>query len=146
MEILNRLLPAQVWNAKKGEGSFITFDMGKLVEIKRKNSKVPKGAQLHLWIYMCDWVLLKNGNVILTSDEISENNKSKLDIFSAINFNTLIVNENMKEVNLYFDNDIQLLLKNNESYSVSDEYFMLFIEGEGVYVFSADKGLVFKKE
>ena len=58
---IKELLPAKVINISKGVGSFITIDI-------EKESK----ANMHLWIYLCDWAFFHKGAQILTNEEISE--------------------------------------------------------------------------
>ncbi len=57
------VLPIQVAQARRGFGGFITLDLGSA----RAADAVTNEAQFewHLWVYMCDWDLHKNGVRIL---------------------------------------------------------------------------------
>lgn len=132
METVNSYLPATVWNAKKGHGSFITFDLGRLVE-----KKEGKGPELHLWVYMCDWRILCDEKLLLSSSVIDDKNKQLLSCFSAKKLLSIDIYNDKNEVVLNFDSKLKVSLdNNNNAYSDEDDFFMLFVEGRGVFSYS----------
>ncbi len=61
-----------IWKVKKGNGSFITFDMGEKVTYKKKNGSECFTGSIHLWVYLCDWIVVNSGKIILQSENSEE--------------------------------------------------------------------------
>lgn len=82
-------LPA--WGAKRGYGSFLTFEFGEprlggaAVAPARKDD--PKSAVIHgeshLWIYNCDWRISLEGSALAESEDPAEHIDSAVSIFNG---------------------------------------------------------------
>lgn len=76
-ELLARLPNRRIWAARKGVGSFVTLDVG-----GRHEAKPGAGADtadLHLWVHLCDWELVKDGAVVLSSSSAERAFSAPLD-------------------------------------------------------------------
>jgi hypothetical protein len=83
--MIAKVVNIPIWQAKKGVGSFITFDMGeKVTQTKRNGSKSVTG-KIHLWIYLCDWTILSNGKIIIQSDSSEDDIVKAIDMFIGRN-------------------------------------------------------------
>jgi hypothetical protein len=54
---------AHPWRARRGDGSFLTFDFGP--KLQRDGHRRGKW---HLWVYLANWVLTHNGRELANSD------------------------------------------------------------------------------
>ena len=76
-EIFKPLYGKYCWNAQKGYGSFLTFQFGEPHLEVREKDRVRNGVKehirsvdvygsWHLWIYMCDWAIIAQNQIIAT--------------------------------------------------------------------------------
>ena len=83
-EIFQPIYGKYCWNAQKGYGSFLTFQFGEPhLEIWERD-RVRNGVKehirsvdvygsWHLWIYMCDWVITAQNQIIATQSSKAKN-------------------------------------------------------------------------
>ena len=62
-ECLKPILGQRPWRARRGVGSFLTFDFG-----PKLRSHGQEHGTWHLWIYLARWSLKHNGRQLVTSD------------------------------------------------------------------------------
>lgn len=75
------MLNMPIWNAEKGVGSFLTFDMGeKILKILPNGDPYYRGI-IHLWIYLCKWEILIDGKLVLDGDASDEDIKASMKYF-----------------------------------------------------------------
>jgi hypothetical protein len=76
-EIFKPLYGKYCWNAQKGYGSFLTFEFGEPQLETREIDRVRNGVKehirsvhiygsSHLWIYMCDWSITAQNQIVAT--------------------------------------------------------------------------------
>lgn len=124
-KILQQALKIPVWQVQKGHGSFLTFDMGKKNSSKKKDGTFFESGSVHLWIYLCDWKVLKNGQEILHSESDPSTAEKVLNIFN----NKEIISITKKDDNIIeieCTEKTLLILEGNDSYEKSDDFFILF--------------------
>lgn len=135
----NREFPI-IWQAKKGHGSFLTFDMGKKLEkrYELKPGSYFKGSH-HLWIYMCDWKLIDHDTVVLDSEHIMESELTESILSKFVGSKISSIDLNKTTVSIHFSNGMALELS---AYPTGDEeIFMYFEEGHPPLSYSPSKGL-----
>jgi hypothetical protein len=124
--MIAKVVNIPIWQAKKGVGSFITFDMGeKVTQTKRNGSKSVTG-KIHLWIYLCDWTILSNGKIIIQSDSSEDDIVKAIDMFIGRNIVSINISESNK-VDIKFSDEISLILIGNaKAYGVDGDFFNLY--------------------
>lgn len=69
-QIVSDLQGKTPWGVQLGHGSFLTMEFGKARE-KGPSEKVEHG-EWHLWLFMCNWRIESQGQVIAGSDDARE--------------------------------------------------------------------------
>jgi len=137
--ILN-YLPKSVWNFELWHGSFITLDLGKKIKRKEPDGCIGETGEIHLWIYLCDWALTQNNNLIVSSESDRETIPAvfkKLCSLQLLN----IQNNTTDTLNIIFDNNYILSLKaNTDLYEKKDDMLITFIDGKTPIAYSPEKG------
>ncbi len=143
--LLQSVLPASIWSASKGVGSFLTFDMDEKVKevIKRKGQeKTIYTGKVHLWIYLAEWKLYKNDLILLDSN--SEDEKEYENILkSFIGLNLLRIEELIKNngIIFYFDNNYKIHAYSDlDTYDENDDLFIFYIKGFSPIAYSPKAG------
>jgi len=142
-DLIKKALNLSVWQAKKGTGSFLTFDMGERVAIKRKDGTTFDRGSFHLWIYLCDWEISVNGNVLARSDAIDADigkavksfDGQKISSIDQVNINTIEIKAS--------DGLSITLFGNDKVYEQDDDFFILYTPNGNV---SFSKALGFNAE
>ena len=135
-------LPIVVWRSVKGAGSFLTFDMGDVIEETRGKSSLSKRGDLHLWIYLCDWVLFHDGQEILNSAE-EDNEIFETHLKNITGLPLISVKEVSTESSVEFgfgENYKLLVTANTDAYETDDDLFILYIFGKPEISYSLEKG------
>jgi hypothetical protein len=123
-------LPLRVAQAKRGIGSFITLDM---------QSVVPKRIS-HIWVYLCDWKLIRSGTEVLNSTDLGEEG-APLVWFDGRSLLDLHVDHQARTLEFCFDEDLRLhLAPNLTAYEPSDNLVMFFHMNNRVLAFSYANG------
>lgn len=138
-KILEPYLQKKIWKIENGVGSFLTIEMGDTIETVVLGKTHFIGAT-SIWIYLCDWDLSKNGQLIANSFSINE--KLMVNVEKVMNQSRLldIIELSEQKVEFIFENDIKLTTFCGEEYNPSDDYFNIFIENNGVISYSKEKG------
>lgn len=138
-KILEPYLQKKIWKIENGVGSFLTIEMGDTIETVVLGKTHFIGAT-SIWIYLCDWDLSKNGQLIANSFSINE--KLMVNVEKVMNQSRLldIIELSEQKVEFIFENDIKLTTFCGEEYNLSDDYFNIFIENNGVISYSKEKG------
>jgi hypothetical protein len=139
INLIKQAFDSPVWQAKKGVGSFLTFDMGKQIEKKKRDGTIYFQGSIHLWIYLCDWVIFLRGN------EIADNNSEDSEIKEAVqNFIGKSIHSiqsgKSNELLIDFSDELSIKLNGNEAYSKLDDYFILYTVNGNVS-YSEEAGL-----
>jgi hypothetical protein len=90
--VFRPLIGQKPWNVRLGYGSFITMEFGK----KARNSV---HGEWHLWVYMCDWTLVKNHKALGSAADAREHIEKVLQSLSGRAL------ESVKVINDDFDTD-----------------------------------------
>jgi hypothetical protein len=144
LELIMSFLPISIRTAKRGVGSFLTFDMGEeVMDLAVDGEKgIRKGEKIHLWIYLCDWEIFQRDELLLNS--IEEDDQIYNRVGKSLIQQKLVRIEKILNVDSFrfvFTNDYQLLLRSNTNvYAEEDELFMVFIDGYSSIVYSPLKG------
>ncbi|MFW7382197.1 MAG: hypothetical protein ACOH5I_25575 [Oligoflexus sp.] len=130
-----------VWQAKKGHGSFLTFDMGEKIErtYETKAGSYLVGSE-HLWIYMCQWKLLKGDRLLLDSQTIDGAKDCEKILASLVGSRITSIGLSEETVEIFFSNGIKLELF--ASCDQEDEMFILYEEGQPTISYYPTNGLV----
>ncbi len=129
------ILPLKVLTARKGEGSFIFIDM-----ICESTKQIYK-----LWIYLCNWDLLKNDNILLSSSDTDiDKYNLQLSLIDKLSLSKIseVHEDDDTIIQLVFSDNSYLELYSDPNYKNNDNFFMLFLpKNEIVKAYSLEKGL-----
>jgi hypothetical protein len=148
-EIFKPIYSKYCWNARKGYGSFLTFDFGEPHLDVLERDRVRNGLKEHirrvnvygdwyLWIYLCDWIITSQNQIIAT-----ESSKAK-DIHRAMRrLNGQILNQVDFQpdcsITFIFELGDKLEIKpNQEAYGVESEQCHLYEPSGNVLTIRAD--------
>jgi hypothetical protein len=143
-----RLIPAQLfrpllgqkpWRVALGYGSFVTFEFGK----KIKDGVGEYGAW-HLWIYMCDWKLLKAGKVVADSEMPREQVANIVPQLQGRALRQVRISDDLLRTDFRFDGGVVLRCAAYADAKDDEEQWMLFIPGHKV-LSNAGGALVLQK-
>ncbi len=140
-KIIRESVNLPIWQAKKGNGSFLTFDMGdKVIRSKRNGTNYETGS-IHLWIYLCDWKLAANGEVI------SRSNSTEGEIVAALKYLNgkhllSIIGLDENTVELKFSGEIVLTLEGNEAVYEKEDDFFIFYTSKGNLSYNRQTGFI----
>lgn len=130
------LLDAVIVTAKRGIGSFLTFDFK--LDVKRSGQE-----DYHLWIYLTDWLITQNSKRLLDSEEESDA------LYEKVLRNFLgrkLLNFDVKDHSIKFEFEYGLaitLSPDCDFYEDTDELFLLFSRRENlVTCYTLENGLV----
>lgn len=98
-EMLRSLRGKAPWGIRLGQGSFLTLEFGKPLQ-QSSSGRVSHG-EWHLWLYMCNWRVELQNEVLVGSDDAREEIQKMLD---SVNFAEL------EDVQLLFPS-LDLILK-----------------------------------
>ena len=125
-KIISQALNTPIWQVKKGIGSFLTFDLGEKIEKKKRDATVFFSGSIHLWIYMCDWKILKKGKVVTQSSADEKEILESLYFFEN-RFIISISRINENEIHFQFSQDATLVLNGNDAiYEKDCDFFILY--------------------
>ncbi len=144
LETLNSVLPCRLLTADKGHGSFLTFDMVPNSDSQSDFILARRTHQLHFWVYLCRWVLRRDGEILLLSEEMDD--EKFVEVLSPMAGESLIefrVDAAKHEIKCLFSDGSELLLSADlPFYGAKAELFMLFFRGTGYLVeYSQERGL-----
>jgi hypothetical protein len=127
---LQTALPLQVTGAKRGVGSFITLNVA-------GGSAKPVS---YIWVYLCDWRLVQNGQQVLTSSDVGAQG-AELPLFLGHELINIDFDGETRTITLVFDEDIRLSLSPNlTAYEPVDDLVMFFRPSNRVVAFSCASG------
>jgi hypothetical protein len=129
-KILDELMPMVIRKFSIGIGSFLTFDM----------ESQSSGEMAFVWVYLCDWRLKVGPNFVATSDDNLNEEKYLFDIFSPGLCLLNICRPKPGRLDLLFDKNIKLMLKDNaQVYSPDDDLLKVYIR-DSVIVYASNNG------
>jgi len=132
--IVDTLPSRTVSCAKRGVGSFVTIDVGAKHSRRARDGTSENVADLHVWIHLCDWELVKRGDVLLSSDAPEDAFSSALACVVGATLERIDVGTSRHEVVIVLDEGLQFLLRENlEEYDVEDDLLLLYpYDGEAI--------------
>ena len=131
---------AEVLSAKKGQGSFLTFDLRDVDNFPCSKEK----PDFMLWVYLVDWEIYEEGTRLLDCDVIDEKSYYEvLQKFNGIKLVRVDIDVDESSIQFVFEGNMLIILEADlESYTSEDELFMLFDYGQDTVVsFSPDRGI-----
>ncbi|MBF0208437.1 MAG: hypothetical protein HQK53_16280 [Oligoflexia bacterium] len=132
-EFISKTSHNPIWQAKTGHGSFITFDMGIKSISKRINGTEYTKGDIHLWIYMCDWKICLNGEILCDSkfEDATKVNK-ELDRFIGATL-SFIKMEDVGKIKFIFSKGLSINAENETGfYEEDDDVFILYAKGKNL--------------
>ena len=126
--ILSALGDAPCWRAKRGYGTFITFDLGASVT-KHGPWGARERGELHLWIYFAEWNLKVDGRRVSW-----RNTPEKIDRTLARFIGRTIIGFSEHPACIRFSGGASITLYPMPSDSGEAEVFLLYMPGERVMV------------
>lgn len=138
-QFLSQTSENPIWQAKKGHGSFLTFDMGNKSIFKKPNGKEYAKGDIHLWIYQCEWVIWQKEKDLCHSESSNEEIDSVMKLFvGGVLRNISIVSPSY--LDLHFSNDLLINLNNKSGfYADDDDFFTLSSKTLGYYLYYNQK-------
>ena len=126
--ILSALGDAPCWRAKRGYGTFITFDLGASVT-KHGPWGARERGELHLWIYFAEWNLKVDGRRVSW-----RNTPEKIDRVLARFIGRTIIGFSEHPACIRFSGGATISLNPMPSDDGEAELFLLYMPGERVMV------------
>ena len=126
--ILSALGDAPCWRAKRGYGTFITFDLGASVT-KHGPWGARERGEFHLWIYFAEWNLKVDGRRVSW-----RNTPEKIDRTLARFIGRTIIGFSEHPACIRFSGGASITLYPMPSDSGEAEVFLLYMPGERVMV------------
>jgi hypothetical protein len=126
--ILSALGDAPCWRAKRGYGTFITFDLGASVT-KHGPWGARERGEFHLWIYFAEWNLKVDGRRVSW-----RNTPEKIDRVLARFIGRTIIGFSEHPACIRFSGGASITLHPMPSDSGEAEVFLLYMPGERVMV------------
>lgn len=131
---LSQTLAHPIWQAKQGHGSFLTFDMGSKSVRKRPDGTEYIKGNIHLWIYLCDWVIEKDSKKLCFSESSHEQISEVLKLFIGSILRD-IVTVSPTQLDLHFSDGLLITLSNNTGfYEEDDDFFSLSFRDSNTYL------------
>jgi hypothetical protein len=129
---LRSLLPLRVVAAKWGYGSFITLDL----------AGGSSDASLHIWIYLCSWLIYQGDEKVHTSSSEAGDKGAPIACFEGRTLTEIGLDADDRAMDLFLDQDLSLLLSPNlTAFAPDDNLVMFFRPNQRVIAFSPEKGL-----
>jgi hypothetical protein len=126
-EIVVGLPSRQVLAAKQGVGSFVTIDIGTEHTERSPDGAERRIADLHVWIYLCDWELTKRGTVVLSSASSRAAFSARLADLTRRDLEEITVGSNPGMLILLFSGGYQFTLRENlDEYDTEDDMLVLY--------------------
>lgn len=138
------MLPAldqPIWQANKGHGSFLTFDMGKRLISKNKDGIEFFSGSTHLWIYLCDWKLTINNQIIAQNEYCANEIISALTCLNEQRMISIIKIDEIT-IDIAFSRKINLILTGNESIYGKDADFFILYTTNGILSYNKESGFI----
>lgn len=132
--LLEQLPSRTIRVARKGVGSFLTFDVG-----RQHGSKAV--ADLHLWIYLCDWELDHLGKPLLSSSSAADAFPAALDELVGQDLQAIELGADPGEIAIAFSAGYRLRLRENlDEYEPEDDMLILYPRGAEPICYRAQRG------
>ena len=136
---LNALFPLDVWNVKRGHGSFLIFNL----RSKEENPEKLISNSLNMWVYLCKWSLTKDKINILSSYEednsIFEKILSKVEGLKIISIKEI---SPFNKVEIVFSEKFMLHLESDiKSYGQDEDLIIIYRQQGSTWAYSPLKGL-----
>ena len=126
--VLHALEGATCWQAKRGYGTFITFDLGACVTKHGPWGAIESG-EFHLWIYFAEWNLKADGRRVGW-----RNTPEKIDRVLARFIGRTIIGFSEHPACIRFSGGASITLYPMPSDEGEPEVFLLYMPGERVMV------------
>lgn len=136
-------LPLEVAEAKRGWGSFLTFDLA--LPLKLGSTETKPGYTL--WIYLSDWEIYENDRLVLDCDETDDQVYRKA-LHQFLGSKLLYIRIDLDELTakFFFEHDKILSLEPDlESYEEGDDIFMVFDHTSGMVTSMSPKRGVYSE-
>jgi hypothetical protein len=124
--VLRELGDAPCWQAKRGYGTFITFEFGARVPRPTRRGMI-EGGELHLWIYFAEWNLKVDGRRVSWRSA-----PEKIDRTLARFIGRTITGFSEHPACIRFSGDAHITLHPMPSINNAAELFLLYLPGERV--------------
>ena len=126
--ILHELQGARCWQAKRGYGTFLTFELGGRVPRPTRRGMID-GGEFHLWIYFAEWNLKVDGRRVSW-----RNTPEKIDRVLARFIGRTIIGFSEHPACIRFSGGASITLHPMPSDEGEAEVFLLYMPGERVMV------------
>lgn len=126
---------ARVWNAKRGFGTFLTFEMGDETE--------PGKGELHVWVQYASWHLKHRGHEILSSRHHASEYQKALSQLNGKSLEDISAYEDRGpgEIALRFSDGYEFRATADfENYDIEDD-LISFFESDGIISFNSAAGI-----
>jgi hypothetical protein len=129
-DIASNAVGALCWRARRGHGSFLTFDLG-----ERYSDDVGERGEWHLWVYFGDWTLSDGAHVIATNCDDQQRIEEAVARFSGTRLVDVVVDPRSLDTLFEFEHELRLAVGPNSDDEVPDaDWWLLFTPGERVLV------------
>ena len=130
----------KVISVVKGIGSFVTLS------VAAEETDLFSNKPEQIWVYLCDWLIHYEGEVILTSNNIDDDLCIKA--LNRIKGSSIVCfSEHDKKITIKFnDGIIWTLIPNREIYEEDDDIFILYFQDKSTLSYSLEKGFYFEAQ
>ena len=131
--LIKPLLGKKCWQARKGHGSFLTFDFGKVKIPSRpsrsrfgKKRMLPAKGEWHLWIMMCEWVIKRHNIMIAHSESSDEDIENIVSQIKGLKIEKIGFYQDSDDSLFVFENGYTIQTHPYEDGDENDEQWLLF--------------------
>jgi hypothetical protein len=135
VDLSRRYENARTWNAKRGIGTFLTFEIGD--EVK------PGTGRLHVWVQYASWSLKRRGRELLSSEHHADEYAEPLSWLDGRSLREITTHGGggPTVVTITFSNDFELqAFADLENYAPEDDLVSFFESDGGIISVSSELG------
>lgn len=138
---LNGMPSRKVWAVARGVGSFVTIDIGRKHDLQTSDGVHKQISDLHIWIYLCDWKLMSDGEVVLLHDSPAESFSAILAAVIGTELDRIEVGATSEQVVIGFTGGYKFVLQaNRDEYEQQDDLLLLYPYGDEAVGYRSDLG------
>jgi hypothetical protein len=128
--IFRPLIGQKPWQVRLGYGSFITMEFGK----RTRDSWVTQGerrsavhGEWHLWIYQCEWKLVRNRKRIVSSEDARERLGPAVEILQGRSLESVCIHDNDFNTDFIFSGGLALRSNGYADEDPGEERWLLYM-------------------
>jgi len=128
--IFRPLIGQKPWQVRLGYGSFVTMEFGK----RTRDSWMTRGKRVsavhgewHLWLYQCDWKLMKHRKPVVSSDDQRDCIGPAVEMLKGRTLESVHIYDNNFDTDFIFSGGLTLRSTGYSDEAPDDERWLLYM-------------------